>query len=34
MGGSESQFPALAILQVEHDAFAGRVTGPAATALP
>ena len=34
VGGAEAQFPALAILQVKHDAFAGRVAGPAATPLP
>ena len=34
MGGAEAQFPTLSILQVEHDAFTGRVAGPAAAALP
>ena len=34
MGGAQAKFAALAIHQVEHDAFAGRVASPTATALP
>ena len=34
MGGAQAKFAALAIHQVEHDPFAGRVASPAATALP
>ena len=34
MGGTEAEFPALSILKVEHNAFTGRVAGPAAATLP
>ena len=34
MGGAQSQFAALAVLQVEHDPLAVGVAGPTATALP
>ena len=34
MGGAEAQFPTLSILEMEHNAFTGRVAGPAAAALP
>ena len=34
MGGAQAQLPTLAIAEVEHDPFTGRVAAPAAAALP